>query len=374
MIQVITSTIDYICKPELKLDPIGLQLEFSRNKNFFCFTILMILANSLINLIYPCPAASHVYHVLLMIGILIMFSFCARTRITLFDQCLEITLALYGLSVFFFTQNFGISILGSATTIPTISLMRSRKRLVFSVLVLIQLAYLHVLSTPFLENLVSSLTNKELSALLIRYQSISLINILILCWVYREPPSKELLKRTNTFQMKEHKKEKQRLFLLYFSHVLRNPLNSILGNLQLALLNDLPANIREKLNICKVCGEVLLSQINNILDKGKVEVGDLEVIPTPTKVFDHLQKIWGVCAELIKERGLQGSIIIDKSLPKILILDNSRLTQILLNLVGNAVKTTEKGSISLTVQWIRGPHFVNERCFQPYPYGESGIF
>jgi len=108
---------------------------------------------------------------------------------------------------------------------------------------------------------------------------------------------------------------------LSFYHEFRNPLNSLLGNLQLTLLNDLPEGVREKINTAKVCGELLLSLINKILDKGKVEVQDLEFNPTPTRIIESLEKVWGVCLELIKERGLNGCLNIDKRLPHVIKID-----------------------------------------------------
>ena len=73
---------------------------------------------------------------------------------------------------------------------------------------------------------------------------------------------------------------------------------------------------KELLSNAEVCGELLLHLVNNILDTGKVEIGELEINPAPTKIYDALEKIWGVCAELIKKRKLKGQIRIPRDLPK----------------------------------------------------------
>lgn len=162
--------------------------------------------------------------------------------------------------------------------------------------------------------------------------------------------------------------------MLNMSDEFRNPLNSMLGNLQLAMMESLPQTLETKLRSAMICGELLLSQINNILDKGKVDSNNLEYNPAPINVVTWLDKMWKVCSEMIRERGLQGVINIDKNMPTTLALDQSRLTQILLNIVGNAVKFTQTGSVSITLLWAEGRVDLNNDAFQPQPYSDSGIF
>jgi len=167
-------------------------------------------------------------------------------------------------------------------------------------------------------------------------------------------------------QLKRKELEIQQQFFLSISHELRNPLNGLLGTLQLALLEELPVAVRNFLNTGKVCGDLLLHLINNILDKGKVEMSELEIDPKPHSAIETIEKVWKICSELIRKKNIKGQLIIEKNMPYIINIDEHRFAQILLNLVGNAVKFTEKGLITLVASWIDNKERVDDQCFTPY--------
>jgi len=169
--------------------------------------------------------------------------------------------------------------------------------------------------------------------------------------------------------------EQQKTFVYSFSHEMRNPMNSLLGNLDLVLMTRLAPETRTMLKTAKTCGVLLLNHINTILDAGKMELAKLEVKPIPTKVHDVLQRIWAISQDLIAQKGLRYHLKIEKKVPALLMLDSHRLSQILLNLIGNATKFTQKGSIGVSVQWVQSP-VLNDECFEPKPYDEEneGIF
>jgi len=169
--------------------------------------------------------------------------------------------------------------------------------------------------------------------------------------------------------------EKQRTFIFSFSHELRNPLNSLLGNLQLVLMSAIPSETKEIIQSAKVCGELLLQLINNVLDTGKSELGSLEVSPTETKVHYLFQRIWNISTELIKRKDLQGHLKIEKKTPPLLLLDSHRIDQIMLNLIGNAIKFTSKGSINVTLKYLQS-NLITDECFEPIPYDpeSEGVF
>ena len=173
-------------------------------------------------------------------------------------------------------------------------------------------------------------------------------------------------------ETKKQELEKQKIFLLSFSHELRNLINSLTGNIKIASLEkNLPKRIKELLLTSEVCGELLLHLVNNILDTGKVEINELEIDVKPTKIYDAFERAWGLCSELIQRKGLRGKMTIQNNIPKTLLIDHYRLTQIVLNLVGNALKFTEAGSINMTVEWRSDCQDVTEECFQPYPFNED---
>jgi len=156
-----------------------------------------------------------------------------------------------------------------------------------------------------------------------------------------------------------------------------NPINSLLENLQLVLqgIENLSPKTKEMLNIAKVCGEILLHNINNVLDTGKNEIGKLEINPTTTHLNELFQKTWGIYSELFRQKRLKSQLRIEKDLPSVVKIDSHKVNQILLNLIGNSIKFTEKGSVSVTVKWLKHTEVLN-KCFEPTPYDDTdeGLF
>ncbi len=110
-------------------------------------------------------------------------------------------------------------------------------------------------------------------------------------------------------------------FILSLSHELRNPINSLLGNLGLLITEEMSFSAKEMVNTSKVCAELLLQLINNILDSGKIETGTFEVQSIPTNVFELMSKIWICSSELIKRKKLASVLKIAHEVPPMLMLD-----------------------------------------------------
>jgi Signal transduction histidine kinase len=140
-------------------------------------------------------------------------------------------------------------------------------------------------------------------------------------------------------------------FILSLSHDVRNLLNIIIGNTELAFEDATDPGIKEKLKSTKVCGDLLLSLINNVLDAGKIDLGNVEVCHSESMIRPTIEKLWHTCHELIKKKNLTGELKIFNNVPECLMLDQHRLNQILFNLIVNSVKFTEKGSIKLRISW-----------------------
>jgi len=174
----------------------------------------------------------------------------------------------------------------------------------------------------------------------------------------------------------ENALDHQKTFIFSFSHELRNPINSLLGNLQLVVQGEnLTTKAEEMINVAKVCGEILLHNINNVLDTGKREIGKLEVNPVPTQVCELVQRAWSIYSELLNKKKLKSQLRIDKNIPAMVKIDSQKVNQILLNLIGNSIKFTEKGSVTVSVSWLEGEK-VKEKCFEPIPYDDmdEGLF
>jgi len=174
----------------------------------------------------------------------------------------------------------------------------------------------------------------------------------------------------------ENALDQQKTFIFSFSHELRNPINSLLGNLQLVLQGEvLSAKAAEMIGVAKVCGEILLHGINNVLDTGKHEIGKLEVNPVPTQLYELFQRTWGIYSELLRQKKLQSQLRIEKDMPAMVKIDSHKVNQILLNLIGNSIKFTKKGSITVTIKWLKCDR-ISEKCFEPIPYDDldEGLF
>jgi signal transduction histidine kinase/CheY-like chemotaxis protein len=141
-------------------------------------------------------------------------------------------------------------------------------------------------------------------------------------------------------------------FLASMSHEIRTPMNAVIGFSE--LLSSLVTSRQQKsyLDSIQTAGKALLTLINDILDLSKIEAGRLEIqyeAVNPYMIFNELKQIFAI---KIAEKNLEFIIDIDKELPKALALDEVRLRQVLLNLIGNAVKFTDKGYIKLSAQKI----------------------
>jgi len=138
-------------------------------------------------------------------------------------------------------------------------------------------------------------------------------------------------------------------FLTNMSHELRTPLNSILGYAQILMRNmNLSSDQKEGLTIINKSGEYLLTLINDILDIAKVEAGKLELNSSPVLLSDFLDGVAAVMRMAANQKNIKFNYEAPDNLPAVE-ADEKRLRQVLLNLLGNAVKYTEKGSVTLKV-------------------------
>ncbi len=139
-------------------------------------------------------------------------------------------------------------------------------------------------------------------------------------------------------------------FLANMSHELRTPLNGILGYAQiLSRSKTFSQGEKEGVNIIHQCGTHLLTLINDILDLSKIEARKLELAPGEIMLLPFLQGVVEICRVRAEQKALQFKVDFQAQLPICIQSDEKRLRQVLINLLGNATKFTEQGSVTLRV-------------------------
>jgi signal transduction histidine kinase len=180
--------------------------------------------------------------------------------------------------------------------------------------------------------------------------------VLVSRYKIKQRSAKELMEKNKIIEREKRRAEESEqfksTFLANMSHEIRTPMNAVMGMTNLLLDESQNEKNRHYLGVIKNASENLLVIINDILDLSKMEAGKMPLDNIPFRIREIVANVHDTLLLKTDEKGLKLITDIDTHVPEYLVGDPARLTQVLLNLSGNAIKFTQTGSVQVTVECV----------------------
>ena len=200
-------------------------------------------------------------------------------------------------------------------------------------------------------DLIPAVTEKEDYIATYAQYIIALIVLTVLITFWTRILKKETTKAEEKSKELDELNKSQNRFFSSMSHEIRTPINTVLGLNEIILRQpDASEEIRKDARNIRGAGKMLLALINDILDISKIEAGKMDVVPVDYDVRSLLSEIVNMIWLKAQDKGLEFKVGIDPNVPQMLYGDEVRIKQILINLLNNAVKYTQKGFVSLYME------------------------
>ena len=153
-------------------------------------------------------------------------------------------------------------------------------------------------------------------------------------------------------ELAEEASKAKEQFLSIMSHEIRTPMNAVIGMANILLQENPKKSQLENLTTLRYSAENLMSLLNDILDFNKIEAGKLKLFRSPFSLHSLIKGLHTSFKHVASKKGLELRMNFDKNIPELLISDSIRINQVLTNLVGNALKFTEKGEVAISVKLV----------------------